>query len=124
AAAPRAPSRATCGLTPTPLPPGFGKKERHNRHSSFWVQGMPVLNIFKIVLAFATASLIVGIGTVAGLFWHFSHGLPDHKTLADYQPATVSRLYAADGRLLAEYAKEKRVFLPVAALPQRLLHAL
>ncbi|WP_296383007.1 penicillin-binding protein 1A [Reyranella sp.] len=77
----------------------------------------------KIGLAFAVASLIVGIATVGGLFWHFSHGLPDHKQLADYQPATVSRLYAADGRLLAEYAKEKRVFVPVAAMPKRLLQA-
>jgi penicillin-binding protein 1A len=82
-----------------------------------------VLNVFKIVLAFCTASLIVGTGTVAGLFWHFSHGLPDHKQLADYQPATVSRLYAADGRLLAEYAKEKRTFVPVAAMPKRVLQA-
>ncbi len=50
---------------------------------------MTVLNLFKVFLAFATAALIVGTGTVAGLFWHFSHGLPDHKQLADYQPATV-----------------------------------
>jgi penicillin-binding protein 1A len=82
-----------------------------------------VLNVFKVVLAFCTASLIVGTGSVAGLFWHFSHGLPDHKQLADYEPATVSRLYAADGRLLAEYAKEKRVFVPVAAMPKRVLQA-
>jgi penicillin-binding protein 1A len=82
-----------------------------------------VLNLVKIGLAFAVASLIVGVATVGGLFWHFSHGLPDHKQLADYQPATVSRLYAADGRLLAEYAKEKRVFVPVAAMPKRLLQA-
>ena len=85
---------------------------------------MTVLNLFKILLAFATAALIVGTGTVAGLFWHFSHGLPDHKQLADYQPATVSRLYAADGRLLAEYAHEKRVFVPVAAMPKRVLRGL
>jgi penicillin-binding protein 1A len=84
---------------------------------------MTVLNFVKIVLAFATAALIVGTGTVAGLFWHFSHGLPDHKQLADYQPATVSRLYAADGRLLAEYAREKRVFVPVAAMPKRVVEA-
>jgi penicillin-binding protein 1A len=84
---------------------------------------MTVLKLFKIALAFGLASLIVGVGTVAGLFWHFSHGLPDHKQLADYQPATVSRLYAADGRLLMEYAKEKRVFVPVAAMPKRLLQA-
>jgi penicillin-binding protein 1A len=82
-----------------------------------------VLNFFKVLLAFATAALIVGTGVVAGLFWHFSHGLPDHKQLADYQPATVSRLYASDGRLLAEYAREKRVFVPVAAMPKRVLQA-
>lgn len=84
---------------------------------------MKVLNLFKILLAFATAALIVGTGTVAGLFWHFSHGLPDHKQLADYQPAISSRLYASDGRLLAEYAREKRVFVPVAAMPKRVLEA-
>ena len=84
---------------------------------------MKVLNLLKILLAFGTAVLIVGTGTVAGLFWHFSHGLPDHKQLADYQPATSSRLYAADGRLLAEYAREKRVFVPVAAMPKRVLEA-
>ncbi|MDI1285897.1 MAG: penicillin-binding protein 1A [Reyranella sp.] len=82
-----------------------------------------MLNLFKVLLAFATATLIVGTGTVAGLFWHFSHGLPDHKQLADYQPLTVTRLYAADGRLLAEYAREKRVFVPVAAMPKRVPEA-
>src|SRR3990167_5529672 len=84
---------------------------------------MTVLNFVKTRLAFATAPLIVGTGTVAGLFWHFSHGLPDHSQLANYQPATVSRLYAADGRLLAEYAREKRVFVPVAAMPKRVVEA-
>ncbi len=84
---------------------------------------MTVLNFIKISLAFATAALIVGTGTVAGLFWHFSHGLPDHKQLADYQPATLTRLYASDGKLLAEYAREKRVFVPVDAMPKRVLEA-
>ncbi|WP_421998047.1 penicillin-binding protein 1A [Reyranella sp.] len=84
---------------------------------------MSVLNFVKILLAFVTAALIVGTGTVAGLFWHFSHGLPDHKQLADYQPAISSRLYASDGRLLAEYAREKRVFVPVPAMPRRVLEA-
>ena len=82
-----------------------------------------MLKLVKIALAFATASLIVGIGTVAGLFWHFSHGLPDHKQLADYQPPIVSRLYAADGRLLAEFAKERRVFVPAAGIPVRVKQA-
>ncbi|HEU5094704.1 MAG TPA: penicillin-binding protein 1A [Reyranella sp.] len=82
-----------------------------------------MIRFVKVLLAFCLAGLIVGVGTVAGLFWHFSHGLPDHKQLADYQPPTVSRLYAADGRLLAEFAHEKRIFVPVAAMPKRLLEA-
>ncbi|UYN93146.1 MAG: penicillin-binding protein 1A [Enhydrobacter sp.] len=81
------------------------------------------MNLVKIGLAFALACMIVGVATVAGLFWHFSHGLPDHGTLADYQPATTTRLYAADGKLLAEYAREKRLFVPVAAMPKRVLQA-
>ena len=84
---------------------------------------MRVLNLFKVLLAFTTAAIIVGTGVVAGLFWHFSHGLPDHKQLADYQPAISSRLYASDGRLLAEYAREKRVFVPVAAMPKHVIEA-
>ncbi len=84
---------------------------------------MKVLNLIKISLAFATAAVVVGTATVAALFWHFSHGLPDHKQLADYQPATTSRLYAADGKLLAEYARERRVFVPVAAMPKRVVEA-
>ncbi len=45
------------------------------------------------------------------------------SSLLDYQPAITSRLYAADGRLLAEYAREKRVYVPVAAMPKRVLEA-
>src|SRR5262245_33465188 len=96
-------------------PPQTGEQEVCRR--------VAVLNLFKILMAFAVACVIVGAATVAGLFWHFSHGLPDHNQLADYQPATVSRLYASDGRLLAEYAREKRVFVPVAAMPKRVLEA-
>ena len=44
-------------------------------------------------------------------------GLPDYRQLADYQPPTVTRLHAGDGRLLAEFAHEKRVFVPVEAIP-------
>ncbi|MBM3643796.1 MAG: penicillin-binding protein 1A [Alphaproteobacteria bacterium] len=82
-----------------------------------------MLKLFKILMAFAVAAMIAGTGTLAAVFWHFSHGLPDHKQLADYQPATVSRLYTSDGKLLAEYAREKRLFVPVAAMPRRVVEA-
>ena len=54
---------------------------------------------------------------------HYSMGLPDYHQLADYKPQITSRLYAADGSLLAEYATEKRIFVPVDKIPPLLRSA-
>lgn len=71
-------------------------------------------------------ALIVGILGVAGVlyaFYHFGRGLPEYAQLADYEPPTVTRVHAGDGRLLAEYAIEKRVYVPVSAIPLRVSNA-
>jgi penicillin-binding protein 1A len=54
---------------------------------------------------------------------HYSMDLPDYKQLEDYKPKITSRLYSADGSLLAEYAQEKRVFVPVDKIPPLLRSA-
>lgn len=65
----------------------------------------------------------VGVtGMVVGL-WHYGRDLPDYKQLADYEPATVTRIHAGDGLLIAEYAKERRVFVPIEAMPRHLIQA-
>jgi penicillin-binding protein 1A len=66
--------------------------------------------------------LIVLGGILAGLagfimLQRFSADLPDHDRLASYQPRVMSRVYAADSRLLAELATERRIFVPIAAIP-------
>ena len=50
-------------------------------------------------------------------------GLPDYKQLADYEPPITTRVHAGDGRLLAEYAEEKRVFVPQDAMPRLVIQA-
>ena len=66
-----------------------------------------------------TAALwvVVGAGVVAWVFHTYGDNLPDYASLADYQPPTVTRIHAGDGRLLAEYAHERRVFVPISAIP-------
>ncbi len=54
---------------------------------------------------------------------HYSVGLPDYHQLSDYQPPVTTRLYAQDGSLLAEYATEKRMFVPVEKIPTLLKQA-
>jgi penicillin-binding protein 1A len=73
----------------------------------------------------ATLFLLVAIGGFAayGVYQHFSGDLPDFDQLKNYQPLTVSRVQAGDGRLMAEYATQKRVFVPVSAMPPRLIEA-
>jgi penicillin-binding protein 1A len=66
---------------------------------------------------------LIGIGGTLYVFYAFGRDLPDYTQLADYEPATVTRVHAGDGRLLAEYAKEKRVFVPMESIPRRVVNA-
>lgn len=66
---------------------------------------------------------LVGTAGAIGVFWHFGRGLPDYQQLADYEPATVTRVHAGDGRLLTEFARQRRVFVPFDAIPKRVVKA-
>jgi len=60
---------------------------------------------------------------VALLVVDITRDLPDYRELADWEPAVMTRVYAYDGALLAEYARERRLFLPIAAVPDRVRQA-
>ncbi|MGQ0676557.1 MAG: penicillin-binding protein 1A, partial [Rhodospirillales bacterium] len=66
---------------------------------------------------------LLAAGGLGVLYLHYSRGLPDYQQLADYQPPVMTRVYAGDGRLLSEYAIEKRVFVPVKAMPRPVINA-
>tara|TARA_B100001093_G_C26847971_1_gene1023744 strand:- start:771 stop:3041 length:2271 start_codon:yes stop_codon:yes gene_type:complete len=53
--------------------------------------------------------------------WYFSIGLPDYKKLSNYQPPISSRVYSNDGKLIAEYALEKRLFIPFESIPKKVI---
>jgi len=63
-----------------------------------------------------------GLGFVA-LISYFGKDLPEYKQLKDYEPPVVTRLYAGDGRLLAEFAQQKRVYIPIENIPPRVKQA-
>jgi penicillin-binding protein 1A len=81
------------------------------------VRILKYLGIFALI---AIAAVVVA-GAVG--YAHYSANLPDHQQLAAYDPPTTTRLYAADGKLLGEYAREKRIFVPISAIPKRVVHA-
>lgn len=75
------------------------------------------------IFSFLTlAALAFAIG-IASIFWWYSRNLPETADLVNYHPQTLTRVYASDGSVLAEYAREKRLFMPVAEMPELVKNA-
>ena len=82
-----------------------------------------LVKLVRFLFVCAVLLAIIG-GAFAGLtIWYFGRDLPDYQQLANYQPPITTRVLAGDGRLLAEYATEKRVFVPIGAIPKRVIAA-
>jgi len=82
-----------------------------------------LVRFLGFLFAAGTVVFLVGIAGVAGAIWHFSQDLPDYSQLKDYEPPVMTRVHAADGSLLAEYAKERRLYLPIQAVPKLVINA-
>src|SRR5258706_12277795 len=81
------------------------------------------LRFLGLLFAAGTIIFIVAVAGAAGLLWHYSQSLPDCSQLQDYEPAVMTRVHAADGSLLAEYARERRLYIPVQAVPKLVINA-
>lgn len=78
---------------------------------------------FLALMSLGFLGLIGAVGAAALVISHYSKDLPDHSQLTEYEPSIITRIYAGDGRLLAEYAQEKRVFVPIESIPDRVVQA-
>jgi penicillin-binding protein 1A len=82
-----------------------------------------MLRFFGFLFAVGTILFLVSVAGVAGMMWHYSKDLPDYSQLQDYEPPVMTRVHASDGSLVAEYARERRLYLPIQAVPKRVIHA-
>ena len=81
------------------------------------------MKIAGIVLGSLVLLAALAGGAIAFVFFHYGRDLPDHNQLAAYEPPVMTRVHAGDGRLLAEHARERRLFVPVDAMPKRVVQA-
>src|ERR1700730_13059011 len=82
-----------------------------------------LVRFLGFLFAAGTVVFLVGVAAVAGLIWHFSKDLPDYSQLQDYEPPVMTRVHAADGALLGEYSKERRLYLPIQAVPKLVINS-
>jgi penicillin-binding protein 1A len=76
---------------------------------------------WMFTVAFMMVLGVAGVGLY--IIWDVSKDLPDYKQLAAYEPPVMTRMHAADGSLLAEYAEQRRLFVPIDQVPKKLVEA-
>jgi len=82
-----------------------------------------MLKFLNFSLKFVIIFFITLVFFVFSTLWYFSIGLPDYKKLSNYQPPISSRVYSENSKLIAEYAIEKRLFIPYESIPDKVINA-
>ena len=77
----------------------------------------------KNVLIISLSSLLLLIVLIFTILWTYSNNIPDYKFLNSYKPPVSSKVYSGDGELVADFSKEKRVFVPYNSIPKNVINS-
>ena len=76
-----------------------------------------ILSFFGAIFSWVVTALVIGALALGAIFWMYSRNLPSHEQLAQYAPKTISRIYSGEGKLIDEFAEERRLFQPIDEIP-------
>jgi penicillin-binding protein 1A len=76
-----------------------------------------IFSFFGAIFAFATNAAVLGALGVGAILYTYSRDLPNHEQLAQYTPPTISRIYSVEGRIIDEFAQERRIYAPIDEVP-------
>lgn len=82
-----------------------------------------LLSLLGGLFSLLTLGLMAVALSIGAIFYIYGRDLPSHESLAQYQPATISRIYSGEGRMLDEFARERRLFTPADEIPDLIKHA-
>lgn len=78
-----------------------------------------MLRLIGYFFGIGTVLMLLAAGGVAIYVGDVTKDLPDYEVLAKYEPPVMTRVHASDGSLMAEFARERRLYLPIQAVPNR-----
>ncbi|MCL3883598.1 PBP1A family penicillin-binding protein [Marivita sp. GX14005] len=76
-----------------------------------------ILSFFGAIFTLITMGAMMIALAVGAVFWMYGRDLPSHESLAQYTPPTISRIYSGEGRIIDEFAQERRLFTPAREIP-------
>src|SRR5262245_4544244 len=103
-------------MRPVQIFPPPAEPRRRRRRS--WLLGT-----LSFVFASGVLLFLAGVAVAGFYVWMASRELPDYERLAKYEPPVMTRIHAADGTLMAEYARERRIFVPINVIPKVVIQA-
>ena len=74
-------------------------------------------SFFGAIFTALTLGVLFAALSVGAVFWMYGRDLPSHESLAQYTPPTISRVYSGEGRIIDEFAEERRLFTPIEDIP-------
>tara|TARA_B100001245_G_scaffold166242_1_gene125685 strand:- start:814 stop:3168 length:2355 start_codon:yes stop_codon:yes gene_type:complete len=81
------------------------------------------MGFFKKSIRLMAAIFVLVLLFIFSTLWYFSSDLPDYKILANYKPPISSRVHSGEGQLIAEYALQKRLFIPYDSVPKKVVYS-
>jgi penicillin-binding protein 1A len=103
-------------MRPVQILPPPAEPQRRRRRS--WLLGL-----LSFIFASGVLLFLAGIAIAGFYVWVASRDLPDYERLSKYEPPVMTRIHAADGTLMAEYARERRIFVPINVVPKVVIQA-
>jgi len=82
-----------------------------------------MMGFFKKSIRLMAAIFVLVLLFIFSTLWYFSSDLPDYKILANYKPPISSRVHSGEGQLIAEYALQKRLFIPYDSVPKKVVYS-
>ena len=80
-------------------------------------------NLFKNIFVVLLSLFLLSLVTILIVLWTFSNSIPDYKFLKNYKPPVSSKVYSGDGKLVADFSKEKRIFIPYSSIPKNVINS-
>ncbi len=81
------------------------------------------MKFVKYLLILAVCCVLLGAGSIFGLYKYIEPQLPDVATLKDVRLQIPMQVYSADGELIAQYGEKRRIPVTLQQIPPELVKA-
>ncbi|ETW14649.1 penicillin-binding protein 1A [Roseivivax marinus] len=82
-----------------------------------------IMSFFGGIFSMITLGVGMTALSIGAIFWVYGQDLPSHESLAQYTPPTISRIYSVEGKIIDEFAQERRLYTPANEIPDMVKQA-